>query len=536
MANRKENINKMIKRTIFSITILLFTVTISANTALNDTTKTEDLTAYTWQPISDVDKVLQYVNAKDLSKRTIEQSKKGGEHYTLAIDLMKNKEYPAAINEFKNAMKRYKRAKLSDDALNYLRANMALSYSSTGNKEDLVVSKRYLDLITSKAYSDNKWTYNIAIANYKVGNTKEAASLLSSIIRKDEFLFQAYITLEDVFRSSGNDKDADKVIDRMQTAKEKERVIQQKQKKSSLDNNGKRSKKNKKDIFIPKGKKPDITNLKIVQKDDHLQFNKIDEIDDRGMIQIQEGIGEYNLGVKALANKEYKISQTHLKNTEKRLKRGRVTQDGLNFARGNLAISYLAAGNKRGVGQAKRYLRSLTPKLYKSREWTYNIAVAQYAFSSSSRGTTKEEYLKKSIKLFQKTIKKDKLFLPAYENLIYIYKEQDEDKKAINTSNSLKKARLKLMKSFSKEDQLAQGGEAYIFRLNLGTFGEFDTPVDLFEEEYLITVPITEQKTAYLAGMFYTLDEAIDYQKNMQKEGYSTSFIVAFKDGEKLDF
>ena len=40
---------------------------------------------------------------------------------------MKNKEYTAAINEFKSAMKRYKRAKLSDDALNYLRANMALS-------------------------------------------------------------------------------------------------------------------------------------------------------------------------------------------------------------------------------------------------------------------------------------------------------------------------------------------------------------------------------------------------------------------------
>ncbi len=92
------------------------------------------------------------------------------------------------------------------------------------------------------------------------------------------------------------------------------------------------------------------------------------------------------------------------------------------------------------------------------------------------------------------------------------------------------------MQSFSKEDQLAQGGDAYIFRLNLGTFGEFDTPADLFEEEYLITVPITEQKTAYLAGIFYTLDEAIAYQKIMKNEGYSTSFIVAFKDGEKLVF
>jgi len=142
----------MIKRTLFLAAILLFTVSITANTALNDTTKIEDLVAYTWQPISDVDKVLQYENTKDISKRSIDQSKLAGEHYTAAVELMKNKEYTAAINEFKSAIKRYKRAKLSDDALNYLRANMALSYSNTGNKEDLALSKRYLDLITSKAY------------------------------------------------------------------------------------------------------------------------------------------------------------------------------------------------------------------------------------------------------------------------------------------------------------------------------------------------------------------------------------------------
>ena len=534
MAHRKTNNKKMIKRLLFLV-VLLITISINTTVASTiDTSYTEGLTAFSWVAISDVDKVLQYEKTKDISKRSIDQSKLAGEHYTAAIDLMKNKEYPAAINELKSAMKRYKRAKLSDDALNYLRANMALSYSSTGNKEDLALSKRFLDLITSKVYSDNKWTYNIAIAHYKTGNVNEAASLLSSAIRKDEFYFQAYITLEDIYRISGNDQDADKVIERMERAEAK--LIQQNQKKSSVAKGSERNKKNKKDVYTPLGKKPDVTNLKIVRKDDHLQFNKIDKIDERGMIQIQEGIGDYNLGVKALSNKEYKTAQTHLKNTEKRLKRGKVTEDGLNFSRGNLAISYLATGEKRGVGQAKRYLRYLTPKLFKSREWTYNIAVAQYAFSSASRGTTKEEYLKKSIKLFQKTIKQDKLFLPAYENLIYIYKEQNEDKKAINISNSLKKARLKLMQSFSKEDQLAQGGDAYIFRLNLGTFGEFDTPADLFEEEYLITVPITEQKTAYLAGIFYTLDEAIAYQKTMKNEGYSTSFIVAFKDGEKLEF
>ena len=109
-------------------------------------------------------------------------------------------------------------------------------------------------------------------------------------------------------------------------------------------------------------------------------------------------------------------------------------------------------------------------------------------------------------------------------------------KKALNTHKIYEKARGQLMKSFSKQDQIAQGGDPYIFRVNLGTFGEFDTPADLFEEEHLITVPISEQKTAYLAGIFYTLDAAITYQKNMKKEGFTTSFIVAFKDGEKLEF
>ena len=103
-------------------------------------------------------------------------------------------------------------------------------------------------------------------------------------------------------------------------------------------------------------------------------------------------------------------------------------------------------------------------------------------------------------------------------------------------ANSLKKARLRLMKSFSKEDQLAQGGDAYIFRLNLGTFGDFDTPANLFDEENVITVPISDKNTAYLAGLYYSLDEVIKYQKKMIKKGYSNSFIVAFKDGEKLEF
>ena len=92
------------------------------------------------------------------------------------------------------------------------------------------------------------------------------------------------------------------------------------------------------------------------------------------------------------------------------------------------------------------------------------------------------------------------------------------------------------MKSYSKEEQLAKGGKAYIFRLNLGTFGSFDTPANIFDEKNVIAIPMSEENTAYLSGLFYSLDQATEYQKKMTKKGYLNSFIVAYSNGEELEF
>ena len=211
----------MIKRILFLIAIIFTTSinTFASNTI--DSSYTEGLIPFDWTPISDADKIMQYEKQKDLTKRSIDQSKLGSENYNEGVSLMRKKEYNNAINEFKSAMKRYKRAKLSADAMNFINANMALSYAKSGNPEDIAQAKRLLNLITSKAYNDNKWTYNIAIAHALVGNGDQAASLLTSAIRKDQFNFQAYVTLEAIYRNSGNENEADKVIERMNTAEEK---------------------------------------------------------------------------------------------------------------------------------------------------------------------------------------------------------------------------------------------------------------------------------------------------------------------------
>ena len=139
-------------------------------------------------------------------------------------------------------MKRYKRAKLSDNALNFIRVNMALSYAHTGNKQDIVAAKRYLDLITSKIYSDENWNYNIAIAKNKVGDQLEATKILNTIIKKNNGNFQAYVTLASIYRDSGNEDDAEKIVEKMLKAENK---LNQQKKKNVQAKNTRSSKTNK---------------------------------------------------------------------------------------------------------------------------------------------------------------------------------------------------------------------------------------------------------------------------------------------------
>ena len=530
------------KKKILFLILLTFSLSVHSTIATSiDSSYTEELTAFEWIPITDADKIMQYENQKNLTPQRKKQADLAAKNYTEAVSLMKNKEYDSAIKEFKAALKRYKRAKLSADAMNFIYTNMALSYANSGNREDLAQAERLLNLLTSKVYNDNNWAYNIAIAHSLTGNQDKAASILTSIIRKDNFYFQAYVTLEEIYRKSGNENDAEKVNQRMQIAENK---LNKRNKKSS-EKVSKNNTQKKKKAYTPKAKKPDITNLKIVVNDDHLQFNNKKKINERNMLQIQEGIGDYDKGLIKLSEREPKNAQKPLKDAEKKLKRGKVTDDGLNFVRGNLVIACLATEEKRGVGQAKRYLRSITSKLYKKREWTYNMAVAYYQFAFMSARKQRDgsrkwtspaasENIKESIKLFKKSIKQDKLFLTAYENLMYIYKEQGESKKAKNVANSLIKARTQLMQSFSKEDQLANGLDPLIFRLNLGTFGSFDTPSRLFDEPNVVAIPMSEETTTYLSGLFYNIDEVLDYQQIMQDKGYSNSFVVGYKNGEKF--
>jgi len=534
------------------VAILFFSLinTATATITTDSITRTEFLKAFDWEVISGVDEMMQYDNMESLSKNSIKKLNEGKLLYSEGIDLMRNKNFTSAIEKFMLARKSFKRGKISEHAYNYININQALCYAKSGKEKDFAVANRYISLVTNKIEKEKNWLYNLSIANHLIGKYSEASANLSQSIRLDENYFQAYITLEQILRNTDDKDNADKVRDRMETAEAKviKKANKNKRKgKSSVDEI------KKSDKLIVEGVEPDITKLKIIKGDDNLQFNKISE-KDRTMTMLQEGIGAYNNGTDELSDGNYEAAITELKIAEKKLKRGKIKEHGLNFSRAQLSIAYLCTGkqtdDKSKYGQVKRNLRKITNKLYYTRDWTYNLAVANYTYGTSilregrdgkddkwRAKARKSVFLKDAIKLFKLTIKHDKHYLASYENLVYLYTLLGNYNKAEKYQKQYNKRRDELIRSFDREEQIKMGvANEYVFRIHMGTYGEYEAPADMFDEEYLITVPINERKTAYLAGMYYSLDDAIVYQKEMIKNGYLDAYIVAYKDGDKIDF
>ena len=540
----------MIKRIIFSLTILSFIASKDINATSIDSVDVNKLIPLDWKAISGAEKVLSFVKESELTKRTKSKSDEAKVLYNKGVTLMNKGNYSEAVDQFQQAMKKYKRAKLNDDALNYIRTNTALSYASIGGKDNKAAAKQQLSMVTKEVYKEQEWLYNLAVAHYHAGNEKEAISLLSLAIRKNEFYFQAYVTLAEIHkRNKNSQKEAVKVKERLTKAVQKQKRKEEREAENQLGN----PTDNKKSIDERAIKKPDPTKLRVVKKDDILQFNKTDKSTEKAMMKyIQEGIKEYDEGVKKIARKKWSEGIDHLKTSEKKLKRGKISEDALSFVRGNLAIAYFAlvesTGSKKGISQGKKALRLLTNKIYKNKDasaqyqWTYNLGVVYYTLASTStrrnkETTTSRDSKKESIRLLKMAIKQERLFLPAYQNLMYIYREMREEDKMKKVYKAYEKARRDLFKSLSKEDQRVLGGHKYIFRINVGEFGEFDTPVRLFDEKNVITIPISEEKTAYLAGLFYNLDKATEYLEKLKKKGYNQAYIIAYRDdGEVLEF
>ena len=357
---------------LLAISLFLMSSSTFAISPMDSLIRTENLKAFHWEVISGVEKI---VPNKEMSKNSIKKLDEANLLYSKGVELMRIKDYIGAIEQFMLARKSYKRAKITPHDYNYININQL--YVINSGKEKILLCYRYLSLVTNKIEKEKKCP-TIYRCLYLIGNQTSSISNLSQAIRLDINYFQAYITLEAIYRNNDNKNNADKVRDRMETAEAK--LIKKEQKKSKQ---GPKSEKSQ-EIFTIEGVQPDVTLLKIVKNDDNLQFNKVSQIKERSMTLVQEGIGSYNNGVKELSNGNYERAIEELKIAEKKLKRGKIKNHGLNFSRAQLTIAYLCNGEKNKLGQVKRNLRNISNKLYETRDWTYNMAGKLHLWGKNS--------------------------------------------------------------------------------------------------------------------------------------------------------
>lgn len=490
--------------------------------------------------LSDAQKVMDFVNVKNLNDRASEQIKLADQSYADGVQFLNQGNSVKAIASFKSAFKNYKRAKVNEDGLNYPNLQLAVAHAISDVSRDNKKVIRYLELVTKSIDKDKDWTYNMAILYYVNKEEEKASELLESVVKMDKFFFKAYGNLAAVYQTIGDNKKSEKTLIRLASA---QNAFAEKERKKNLA-----AAKNKEKISDGKGGKPqfaaappkgiNLDRASLSVKDDSKSILKNESIvnfDDRARKKLQEGQDFFDEGAIFFNKGEFELAIKSFKSSLKKFSQAKVSEYTLSKVTANLAMSYFRSESERNQKKAMPLIDGLSKQIYSQRDWNYNIAVIQNFIGSKE----------KSMALLQKCNDLDKYFLLSYQNQVALHNESDDLKKAKKTFNLHEKYKDELTEIYKEyvSTGVMQDGvdlsflEGAIFRVFLGSFSEYSLPIDIYLHDDLIMVPLGDDYFNFISGNFNSYTIAENYLKKISlRDGYSESFIIAFKDGVRTDF
>jgi len=490
--------------------------------------------------LDDVQKVMNFVNVKNLNDRSSEQIKLADQSYSEGVQFLNQGDIVKAKSSFKIALKNYKRAKINDDALNYTYLQYAVAHQISDDIKDNKKVSRWLGYVTKSIYKDKDWVYNIAILNYLNEDEVKAAELLESVVKMDKYFFKAYGNLAAAYQAIGKDKKYEKTLSRLAFAKTS---LAEKERKESLA-----AAKNKEKVkngkvgkpetvsAPPKGIELDVSLLKV--KDDSKSILKNESIvnfDERSRKKLREGQDLFDEASIFFNKGEFDLAIKSFKSSYKKFNQAKVSEFTLSKVYAHLAMSYFRSDNKRNKKKAMPIIDGLSKQIYNERDWNYNIAVIQNFIGSKD----------KALSLLEKCNSLDKYFLLSYQNQIALYNEKEDFKKAkkvFNLHEKYKEELTEIYKEYVRTGVKKEGVdlsflEGAIFRIFLGSFSEYSLPIDIYLHDDLVMVPLGDDYFDFMCGNYNSFIKAEGYLEKLSlREGYTQSFIVAFKDGVRTDF
>ena len=519
-----------------SIILLTFSITLCATNTIIDDNQSTPIGVNDLMILSNVEKVLEYGNVKNLSERAAEQVTLANESYLEGVKFLQQDKISEAVAAFKSAFKNYKRAKLSESALNFPNVQLAIAHALSKEARDQKKVSRYMELFTKDIYKEKEWAYNVAILNYITGNETTAAELLEGVIKKDKYFFKAYGNLAAVYQTINEPKKSTKTLNRLEIAQE---MLAEKERKAQLAAAKQKEKNSGKPIATktskPEGVFPDATSLVAFGDAKSVMKNEsIAAFDDRTRKKLKEGQGLYQEGVELFNQGEFDLAIKSFKSSLKKYTQAKVSQATLNYIIANLAMSYLRSPNDRNRKKVGPLLEGLSKEIYKERDWVYNIAVMQYELGNISR----------SVELLHSCTDMDEYFLFGYQNQIALYNQLKDDKNVMKSFKLHEKYKRELTEIYKeyvrtgvKNDKVNLDFlEGAVFRISLGTFNEYSLPIDIYLHEEILTIPLGEDFYSFICGNYDNFLSAEKYLQKLEARGYEDAHIIAFKDGKRTDF
>ncbi len=468
---------------------------------------------------------------------------------------LENGDYTSALESFKDSYKNYKRAKVSEEALSFVYAQLALTHILIGTSRDKSKAIRFLDDINIKTISkEAKWAYNVGLIYYfsdSEMSKSKSIDFFNYSIKSDRYFFPAYEDLSCVYKDLKETKKYEKTLQRLDYQKSEFAERSNRLSRNSDKVSSSKEESRKFNNTITDGVEPNVFNARVLSDLDKMfKYEKNQEWSKQAKKKILEGKTAYQKGVNDYKEGNYVQAAKNFKLSTRRLKAAKINPASSNHANINLALSYLRSGKEREKTKAIKQISSLTKEAFGERDILYNIAMTYYDVykNGGKRDKGKIDHLESAIENFQSAIKQDKYFLTPYLNLLHIYSEDKKDEKMVNKIDRKYKKNKYALTDIYKEYVL--NGDKYknvdlsfldnsIFRIYLGTYDKYNLPEDIYLHDNLITLSHEGNSDSYIMGTFYDFKEAHNYMdKILRMPVYQNSnvHIIAFKEGIRTDF
>ena len=76
--------------------------------------------------------------------------------------------------------------------------------------------------------------------------------------------------------------------------------------------------------------------------------------------------------------------------------------------------------------------------------------------------------------------------------------------------------------------------KGYYYRIQLGAFKNFDLKNKINKDDQSIQVEFLKGLEKYMIGLFFSIEDAAAYRKDIQQMGIKDAFIVPYKDGIRI--